>query len=51
MAAKTRKTPTAVKQDSDEAALAAIRQRFVRRNGVVNPLFVPGGSVVEVIDE
>ncbi|EMD3494656.1 DNA circularization protein [Salmonella enterica] len=26
-------------------------QRFVRRNGVVNPLFVPGGSVVEVIDE
>ncbi|ECC4180690.1 hypothetical protein C2N15_26100, partial [Salmonella enterica] len=26
MAAKTRKTPTAVKQDSDEAALAAIRQ-------------------------
>ncbi|EBQ2672216.1 multidrug DMT transporter permease [Salmonella enterica] len=26
-------------------------QRFVRRNGVVHPLFVPGGSVVEVIDE
>ncbi|MCH5493812.1 DNA circularization N-terminal domain-containing protein [Salmonella enterica subsp. diarizonae serovar 16:z10:e,n,x,z15] len=26
-------------------------QRFVRRNGVINPLFVPGGSVVEVIDE
>lgn len=26
-------------------------QRFVRRNGVVNPLFVPGGSVVEVINE
>ncbi|EEA3739685.1 hypothetical protein J5047_003355 [Salmonella enterica] len=26
MAAKTRKTPTAAKQDSDEAALAAIRQ-------------------------
>ncbi|HFW4799308.1 TPA: DNA circularization protein [Salmonella enterica subsp. diarizonae serovar 60-67:z35:-] len=26
-------------------------QRFVRRNNVVNPLFVPGGSVVEVIDE
>ncbi|EHM1651188.1 DNA circularization protein [Salmonella enterica subsp. enterica serovar Saintpaul] len=26
-------------------------QRFVRRNSVVNPLFVPGGSVVEVIDE
>ncbi|EJC0930216.1 DNA circularization protein [Salmonella enterica] len=26
-------------------------QRFVRRNGVVNPLFVSGGSVVEVIDE
>ncbi|EJS5187979.1 DNA circularization protein [Salmonella enterica] len=25
-------------------------QRFVRRNGVVNPLFVPGGSVVEVIN-
>ncbi|EHZ3805576.1 DNA circularization protein, partial [Salmonella enterica] len=23
-------------------------QRFVRRNGVVHPLFVPGGSVVEV---
>ncbi|EBO9561881.1 multidrug DMT transporter permease [Salmonella enterica] len=26
-------------------------QRFVRRNGVVHPLFIPGGSVVEVIDE
>ncbi|EIG1272445.1 TPA: DNA circularization protein [Salmonella enterica subsp. enterica serovar Panama] len=26
-------------------------QRFVRRNGVVHPLFVPGGQVVEVIDE
>lgn len=26
-------------------------QRFVRRNGVVNPLFVSGGSVVEVINE
>ncbi|EGB7927095.1 multidrug DMT transporter permease [Salmonella enterica] len=26
-------------------------QRFVRRNGVINSLFVPGGSVVEVIDE
>ncbi|ENE2008360.1 DNA circularization protein [Salmonella enterica] len=26
-------------------------QRFVRRNGVISPLFVPGGSVVEVIDE
>lgn len=26
-------------------------QRFVRRNNVVHPLFVPGGSVVEVIDE
>ncbi|EBC2853535.1 multidrug DMT transporter permease [Salmonella enterica] len=26
-------------------------QRFTRRNGVVDPLFVPGGSVVEVIDE
>ncbi|EDV7104772.1 multidrug DMT transporter permease [Salmonella enterica subsp. enterica] len=26
-------------------------QRFIRRNGVVHPLFVPGGSVVEVIDE
>ncbi|EDY4032802.1 multidrug DMT transporter permease [Salmonella enterica] len=26
-------------------------QRFVRRNGVVNPLFIPGGSVVEVINE
>lgn len=26
-------------------------QRFVRRNAVINPLFVPGGSVVEVIDE
>lgn len=26
-------------------------QRFVRRNGVIHPLFVPGGSVVEVIDE
>ncbi|ECK1869034.1 multidrug DMT transporter permease [Salmonella enterica] len=26
-------------------------QRFVRRNGVIDPLFVPGGSVVEVIDE
>ncbi|ENJ2398204.1 DNA circularization protein [Salmonella enterica] len=25
-------------------------QRFVRRNGVVHPLFVPGGSVVEVIN-
>ncbi|ECH2855157.1 multidrug DMT transporter permease [Salmonella enterica] len=25
-------------------------QRFVRRNGVVYPLFVPGGSVVEVIN-
>lgn len=26
-------------------------QRFIRRNGVVHPLFIPGGSVVEVIDE
>ncbi|EHE9178925.1 multidrug DMT transporter permease [Salmonella enterica] len=26
-------------------------QRFVRRNNVIHPLFVPGGSVVEVIDE
>lgn len=26
-------------------------QRFVRRNNIVNPLFVPGGSVMEVIDE
>ncbi|EAM5742000.1 multidrug DMT transporter permease [Salmonella enterica] len=26
-------------------------QRFVRRNGVVHPLFIPGGSAVEVIDE
>ncbi|HHX3383050.1 TPA: DNA circularization protein [Salmonella enterica] len=26
-------------------------QRFVRRNGIVNPLFVPGGDVVEVISE
>ncbi|EGO0031600.1 multidrug DMT transporter permease [Salmonella enterica] len=26
-------------------------QRFVRRNGVIHPLFIPGGSVVEVIDE
>ncbi|ECO9856259.1 multidrug DMT transporter permease [Salmonella enterica] len=26
-------------------------QRFVRRNGVVHLLFIPGGSVVEVIDE
>ncbi|ECP3520115.1 multidrug DMT transporter permease [Salmonella enterica] len=26
-------------------------QRFVRRNGVVHPLFIPGGSVVEVINE
>ncbi|EKG0711120.1 DNA circularization protein [Salmonella enterica] len=25
-------------------------QRFVRRNGVVHPIFVPGGSVVEVIN-
>ncbi|ECH2067040.1 multidrug DMT transporter permease [Salmonella enterica] len=25
-------------------------QRFVRRNGVVHPLFVPGGAVVEVIN-
>ncbi|ELL0441109.1 DNA circularization protein [Salmonella enterica] len=25
-------------------------QRFVRRNGVVHPLFVPGGSVVEIIN-
>ncbi|EDJ0707938.1 multidrug DMT transporter permease [Salmonella enterica] len=25
-------------------------QRFVRRNGVVHPLFVPGGSMVEVIN-
>ncbi len=26
-------------------------QRFVRRNNVIHPLFVPGGSVMEVIDE
>ncbi|EEG3089854.1 TPA: DNA circularization protein [Salmonella enterica subsp. enterica serovar Enteritidis] len=26
-------------------------QRFVRRNNVINPLFVPGGLVMEVIDE
>ncbi|EDH8082057.1 multidrug DMT transporter permease [Salmonella enterica subsp. enterica serovar Chester] len=26
-------------------------QRFVRRNNVINPLFVPGGQVLEVIDE
>ncbi|EAA7932123.1 multidrug DMT transporter permease [Salmonella enterica subsp. enterica] len=26
-------------------------QRFVRRNNVIHPLFVPGGSVVEVINE
>ncbi|EAX6858631.1 multidrug DMT transporter permease [Salmonella enterica] len=26
-------------------------QRFVRRNNVIHPLFVPGGQVLEVIDE
>ncbi|EJK5698347.1 DNA circularization protein [Salmonella enterica subsp. enterica serovar Newport] len=26
-------------------------QRFVRRNSVIHPLFVPGGQVLEVIDE
>lgn len=26
-------------------------QRFVRRNGIIDPLFVPGGDVVEVISE
>ncbi|EOA1531846.1 DNA circularization protein [Salmonella enterica subsp. enterica serovar Braenderup] len=26
-------------------------QRFVRRNNVIHPLFVPGGQVMEVIDE
>ncbi|EEU2032234.1 multidrug DMT transporter permease, partial [Escherichia coli] len=26
-------------------------QRFVRRNGLVDPLFIPGGHSVEVISE
>lgn len=26
-------------------------QRFVRRNGIVDPLFIPGGHSVEVISE
>ncbi|ENU7061262.1 hypothetical protein ACFIAT_004881, partial [Salmonella enterica] len=25
-------------------------QRFVRRNGICNPSFVPGGCVMEVLD-
>ncbi|HHR4052803.1 TPA: DNA circularization protein [Salmonella enterica] len=34
-----------------ETGHSAKWQRFVRRNNIVNPLFVPGGSLLEVIDE